>query len=196
MIDTKIEKVTGRAAVIKMTLLFMTLYTVSYLTRINYGAVISEIVKAEGIDKSSAALALTASAVTYGLGQLVSGYLGDKLNPKKLIMYGLLVTLSMNLVIPLLHSAGAMSAAWGINGIAQAFMWPPLVRIMITVFKTEDYKRACLVVSCAASLGTMIVYAICRKRDVGRLVGSNGGSIIRLDARRKLDYDINDTAAF
>lgn len=154
------QKITQKSKVAAMTVLFMMLYTVSYLTRINYGAVISEIVKSEGIQKSQAAMALTASAVTYGLGQLVSGWLGDKLNPKRLILFGLAVTISMNLLIPFLHSAYAMSAAWGINGVAQAFMWPPLIRIMITVFETEDYKRACMVVSCAASLGTMIVYAL------------------------------------
>ncbi len=154
------KKITDKNKVFGLTMLFMILYTVSYLTRVNYGAVISEIVKTEGIPKSDAALALTASAVTYGLGQIISGYLGDKLNPKKLILFGMTVTILMNLIIPFLSSPYAMSVVWGINGVAQAFMWPPLIRIMITVFETEDYKRACLVVSCAASLGTMIVYAI------------------------------------
>ena len=145
---------------IDKTVLFTLLYMVSYITRINYGAVISEIVRAENMQKSTAALALTASAVTYGIGQLVSGYLGDRLNPKKLILAGLLVTVAMNLIIPFCRSEYQMTAAWGINGIAQAFMWPPLVRIMTSVFNDNEYKTACLVVSCAASLGTMLVYAI------------------------------------
>lgn len=154
------QKITQKSKVVEMTVLFMLLYAVSYLTRVNYSAVISEISDMEKLQKSQAAMALTASAVTYGFGQLLSGWLGDKLNPKRLILFGLAVTISMNLLIPFLHSAYAMSAVWGINGVAQAFMWPPLIRIMITVFTTEDYKKACVVVSCAASLGTIIVYAL------------------------------------
>ena len=70
-------------------LLFMSVYMISYITRINYGSVIIEIVNAEGILKSDASLALTASAITYGVGQIVSGFLGDKFQPKILISIGL-----------------------------------------------------------------------------------------------------------
>lgn len=146
--------------VIKLTLLFMALYLVSYITRINYGAVISEIVKAEGILKSKASLALAASAVTYGSGQLVSGFLGDRFEPKKLILAGLFTTMTTNLILPFCGSAYQMTAVWAVNGFAQAFMWPPLVRIMTKVFERDDYNTACMIVSCAASLGTMVVYGL------------------------------------
>lgn len=56
--------ITGRYGVHKLMLFFMGLYMVSYITRINYGAVISEITASENIQKSAASLALTASAVT------------------------------------------------------------------------------------------------------------------------------------
>lgn len=150
----------NRGRVIKLTLLFMSLYLVSYITRINYGAVISEIVKAEGILKSQASLALTASAVTYGAGQLVSGFLGDRFNPKKLIFGGLLTTMITNLLLPCCADTYQMTAVWAVNGFAQAFMWPPLVRIMTKVFERDDYNTACMIVSCAASVGTILVYAV------------------------------------
>ena len=138
----------------------MMLYLVSYITRINYGAVISEIVKAEGILKSEASLALTASAITYGAGQIISGFFGDRIEPKKLILAGLITTITTNLLLPFCGNSYQMTAVWAVNGLAQAFMWPPLVRIMTSVFKREDYNTACMIVSCAASLGTIVVYAL------------------------------------
>lgn len=153
-------KLTDKKEILKMSLFFMLLYTISYVTRINYGAVISEIVKAEGMLKSDASLALTTSAITYGIGQLLSGFLGDKINPKKLIFFGLLLTISMNLLLPFCGSAYAMSAAWGVNGIAQAFMWPPLVKIMTSLFTSEDYTKACMYVSWGGSVGAILVYAL------------------------------------
>ena len=67
------QKITDKVQVSRMIFLFMLTYLVSYVTRINYGAVIAEITKAEHIKNSLASLALTGSAVTYGTGQLISG---------------------------------------------------------------------------------------------------------------------------
>ncbi len=140
--------------------LFMTVYMISYITRINYGAVITEIVNAEGILKSNASLALTASAITYGAGQIISGFLGDKYQPKFLISIGLFVTALMNLVLPFCESFVIISIVWGINGFAQAFMWPPIVRLMTFLFTPEVYSGACVKVSWGSSFGTIIVYLL------------------------------------
>ena len=133
---------------------------ISYVTRINYAAIISEIVSAEGIQKSVASAALTASAVTYGCGQLVSGFLGDRTDPKRLILAGLITTTLTNICLPFCRAGWQTSVIWGINGIAQAFMWPPLVKIMTTLFTEDDYKKACATVSCGSSGGTIAVYAL------------------------------------
>lgn len=138
----------------------MAVYFVSYLTRVNYGAVISEIVAAEGIKKSLASLALTGSAVTYGLGQLLSGYMGDKIEPKRFISCGLIVTVTLNLLLSLCRSVYPMIVIWSINGLAQACMWPPLVRLMTALLSQTDYQRTCITVSWGGSFGTIAVYLI------------------------------------
>lgn len=154
------EKITDKKQVLSASLLFMFLYLISYVTRINYGAVISEICAAENMQKSLVSLALTMSAVTYGTGQLASGFLGDRLNPKKLIFGGLLLTAATNIAIPFCTSPYQMAAVWAVNGFAQAFMWPPLVKIMATLFTSEDYKKACVIVTWGSSFGTIAVYAL------------------------------------
>ena len=109
-------------------------YFASYITRLNYAAVIAEIVASEGILKSEAALATTASFITYGVGQLVSGWLGDRVSPKWLLVFGLLLTACMNLTMPAVSGVGAMVAVWGVNGFAQSMLWPPIVRLMAVYF--------------------------------------------------------------
>lgn len=152
------QKLTDKKTIGQMTFLFMMLYMISYITRINYGAIISEMVDATGMTKAALSMALTGSFVTYGAGQIISGICGDKLPPKKLIMYGLFVTAAMNILIPFCTNAYQMLAAWCINGFAQAFMWPPLVKIMVMLFDTEDYNRASVKVSWGSSFGTIAVY--------------------------------------
>ena len=152
------QKLTGKKAIGKMTFLFMMLYMISYITRINYGAIVSEMVEATGMTKAMLSMALTGSFITYGAGQIISGICGDKLPPKKLIMYGLFVTATMNILIPFCNNGYQMLAVWCVNGFAQAFMWPPLVKIMVMLFDTEDYNAASVKVSWGSSFGTISVY--------------------------------------
>ena len=154
------EKLAARQSVRSLTMLLMAVYFVSYLTRVNYGAVVSEIVAVEGIRKSAASLALTGSAVTYGAGQLVSGCLGDRIEPKRMICCGLCITIAMNLAVPLCRTAAPMVVLWSINGFAQSLLWPPLVRLMTAFLSEEDYRRTCVQVSGGSAVGTAAVYLI------------------------------------
>lgn len=152
------EKLAARQSVFSFSLLLTAVYFISYLTRINHGAVISEIVAAEGIRKSVASLALTGSAITYGAGQLFSGYLGERIEPKRVVCCGLCITIAMNLAVPLCRTAAPMVVLWSINGFAQSLLWPPLVRLMSSLLSAEDYQHTCVQVSGGSAAGTAAVY--------------------------------------
>ncbi len=141
-------------------LLFSAAYLVSYLTRINFGAIISEMELQTGMARSVLSSAVTGAFITYGGGQLISGFLGDRIQPKRLLLIGLLLTASMNLLIPFCGDPWLMTAVWCVNGFAQSLMWPPMVRLMVTLLTGEDYKKACFVVTCAASVGTVLIYLL------------------------------------
>lgn len=148
----------NRKSVSQLTLLCTLAYFISYITRINYSAVIIEMVSAEGFTKTAASMALTGSAVTYGIGQVASGFLGDRVKPQWLIFSGILISSFMNILVPLFARPYAMLVFWCINGFAQALMWPPMVKIMSSLFTPEQYKKACVRVSWGSSLGTIAVY--------------------------------------
>ncbi len=143
-----------------LVFLFMITYMVSYMTRINFGAIISQIEAATQISKQLLSMSLTGSFITYGIGQVISGILGDKISPKRLILYGLLVTVLMNTIIVFCQNPYQMLIVWCINGFAQAFIWPPMIRLMTAHFNEEEYKKAVLVVSYGSSFGTIAVYLI------------------------------------
>lgn len=140
--------------------LFSLTYMISYMTRINYGAVILEIENATQMSKTLLSMAITGSAITYGTGQIISGICGDRISPKKLISYGLILTVLMNLLLPFCQSPYQMLAVWCVNGFAQSFMWPPMVRLMSALFTMETYKKASVRVSWGSSVGTILVYLL------------------------------------
>ncbi|MBQ2725309.1 MAG: MFS transporter [Clostridia bacterium] len=135
-------------------------YFTSYLTRIDYAAVLVEIIEDLGITKSAASIAVTGSFITYGLGQLVSGYLGDKIAPRTLIAAGLCCTSATNLLMSVLPNITVMTVFWCFNGFFQAMLWPPLVRIMAENLDENTYSTASVSVSAAASVATIAVYLL------------------------------------
>jgi OPA family glycerol-3-phosphate transporter-like MFS transporter len=143
----------------KLAWLLMFLYFVSYMTRINYAAIIQEIVTATGFAKSSLSVVLVAVSITYGVGQVINGKIGDHVKPQNLILCGLVCTSVVNLLLPLFaFSVTGMVILWGINGFAQAMMWPPIVKILVANTDDATYGYSVVRVSWGSSFGTILVY--------------------------------------
>ena len=190
-----VNKIRDRTQVNRLALLFACSYMISYITRINFGAIISEVASDTGIGKTLLSMSLTGSFITYGVGQIISGVMGDRISPKKLVSLGLIATVSMNLLIPICADHYQMCLVWCVNGFAQSFMWPPLVRMMAALLSEEDYKRTTTKVSWGSSCGTIVVYLVSPLvisawgwRSV--FVFSAGCGIVMLVLWHKFAYDI------
>lgn len=141
------------------TALCCLIYFTSYITRINFGAVISEICVAEGFIKSAVAIVTTCSFVSYGVGQVFSGYLGEKVKPHLLISGGLLATSVANVLIPFCKEIYQMAILWFFNGFFQSLMWPPLVKIISKHSADNDaYNKTTTAVSTSSAIATVVIY--------------------------------------
>lgn len=154
------EKLSKKKDINILALLFAVTYMVSYITRINYGAVIVAMESDTGFSKSLLSLAVTGSFVTYGVGQIISGIIGDRISPKRLVTYGLCLTVLMNTIIPFCPNPYIMAGVWCINGFAQSLMWPPIVRLMAILLSADDYKNTTAKVSWGGNIGTMLIYLL------------------------------------
>ena len=144
----------------KLGFLCCLVYFISYITRIDYGAAIAEIVNDMQVTKEVASIAVTGSFITYGAGQVISGFLGDKFKARKLITFGLTGTSVINLLMVVLPNITLMTAVWCFNGFFQALVWPPLVRIMADNMSGKEYASSVRNVSAASSLATIAIYLI------------------------------------
>ena len=153
-------KLSNKKDVNFLVVLCSIVYFISYVSRINLGTVLVEVIASGYAPKTVAALALTACSITYGAGQLVSGYLGDKFKPQNIILIGFIITALMNLCVGTVGDGSILVFLWAINGFAQAFMWPPLVKILSNLLNDDDYKKACVRVSWGSSLGTVSMYLL------------------------------------
>lgn len=156
------NKVSGKKSrwMIFFGILCCLVYFAGYMTRINYAAALVEIMSDLNISKQLASMAVTGSFITYGVGQLISGILGDHIPPRYVIAEGLIGTSLLNLVVPVMPNIYFMTVLWCFNGFFQAMLWPPLVRMMAENLDERHYNAACVFVSAAASTATIFVYML------------------------------------
>lgn len=133
-------------------------YFASYFTRKSFAATLFGILSAGAITSTTAGLVETAMFIFYGAGQLLSGFLGDRVKPAVLLGTGLATTAFCNLALPFLPSGEWMIPVWALNGLAQAMLWPPIVRILATNLDHERYVTANLIVTTAAHAATILLY--------------------------------------
>ncbi len=152
-------KLSDKKQIRALTWLLTLVYFASYVTRINFGTVMVEFIAAEGVAKSSASLITTIAFITYGAGQLLSGVLGDKFSPPRLVFFGLIASITCNVILPFCSpTIPLMMVVWGINGLAQAFMWPPIVKILSSALTDTDYGKSISRICFGSAGGTLATF--------------------------------------
>lgn len=148
----------------KLTFLFSlcwAAYLVSNLGRLNYGAVMAEILRAEGFSNAAGGLVSTGFFVAYGAGQLLSGYIGDFLPPKYMVFFGVFGSGLANLAMSFLTSPGQMLAVWCVNGAVQATTWTPILRIIAEHFPLRARHKACVNMAATHPVAALMTYLSC-----------------------------------
>ena len=140
-----------------LILLCSIVYFTSYFSRKSFAAATAGMLQAGVIEKDIAGLIGTVMFIMYGVGQIVSGVLGDMLPPKTLILLGLGTTGVCNALMSVAPPV-AMIPIWALNGLAQAMMWPPIVKLLSEYLDHEQYVRANLLVTAAAHVATILLY--------------------------------------
>ena len=81
------QKICGRAKAIAWMCTLV--YFASYLTRNNFSVMMLNICNEMGTTKTALAAVVTGLTVSYGLGQIISGLMGDKIKPQLMLTMGL-----------------------------------------------------------------------------------------------------------
>lgn len=136
-------------------------YFTSYLTRKCYEASILAICDSTGLARTAAGLGGTALVALYGSGQFVTGWLADRIDPRKIVLAALLLTAACNAAMPFaVGRVAALVALSALNGFAQAMFWPPLVKLLAGRLESGSYKGAVFAVNVAANVAVIAVFAL------------------------------------
>lgn len=131
-----------------------------YFGRLNFSASMSEILRGGIWRKGQLGSVAAAFYLAYGLGQLPSGLLGDRLSPKRMVFVGLLGTALANSVFPSMKTLVGMQAVWFLNGLLQAMIWPPMVRLVTDLAGTGRSVNIILLLSFSSPAGMLFAYLV------------------------------------
>ncbi|MDW7659258.1 MAG: MFS transporter [Bacillota bacterium] len=131
-------------------------YCLAYTLRVNIAVVIPAIIADFGYSYMQMGLVTSLYFVTYMFGQLINGYLGDRVSSRLLIVIGLTGSALCNLGAALAPSYAILAICWGLNGLFQSMLWAPLMKTLSVWFHGYQLER----VSFIMALSVIIGYAI------------------------------------
>lgn len=103
-------------------------YAMFYVVRNNLSVVQKEMGEALAYNKSMLGDILAATAIAYGIGKFLMGYLSDCSNPRKFLPVGLLLSAAANFLFGASNSYGVHLALWTMNGLIQGMGYGPCAR--------------------------------------------------------------------
>lgn len=135
-------------------------YFTSYIGRLNYSSAMTAMIQEAVLTKSQAGFISMVYFFAYGIGQFCNGMLGDRFHPGKMIFVGLAIAAGANLCMGFVGGFGAMAVVWGINGYAQAMIWPPVIRIFAEMVSREQKMKFCVNIVSSQVVGTLASYLL------------------------------------
>ena len=157
----KNTKTKQRKGVNGITFLLTLVYFTSYLLRKNLGVMLVKVCVDTGWTSTALGIVMTGLLAFYGGGQLISGWLGDKIAPQRLIVCGLTVGALANIGVYFTTTIPVLTVLWCINGFAHSMIWAPTVKLMTIYLDDKEYGYCMMRIMWGSSFSTIFLRLFC-----------------------------------
>lgn len=135
-------------------------YFSTYVCRLNFSAVIPELQAGNVFSETRIAAVSSVFFIFYGIGQFISGLVGEHLDARKMVFYGLFVSAVCNIGIFFVHTYAVLLILWALNGAAQSMVWSPILKIASLNFDDASRTKFGIDMSTTVPIGTLLSYLI------------------------------------
>lgn len=133
-------------------------YTACYAGRSILSAIMPEMLKNDIYNKTDFGYMGSAFFFAYGIGQIINGILGDKINSKYMVSIGLLMASASSLLFTFVDKAYFGIILWALCGLALSMLWGPLTKVIAENTNAKTGRMLLTALSAASILGTMAAY--------------------------------------
>lgn len=135
-------------------------YVVTYLCRVNFSSAMLKLSEEMQVNQAQLGAVGSAFFVVYALGQLVNGYIGDRISPYKFVTIAICGTGLLNLAVTWVDTYLPLLALWTLNGYFQSMLWGPLMRILAQWFDARHTMRISVGMSLSMVAGYITSWAV------------------------------------
>ncbi len=97
---------------------------------------------------------------SYAAGQLINGWLGDRMHPRHMMTWGLILAGAMNVLMGFSSSVPLMTVIWALCGFFCSMLWAPLIRAVSTWTTEEIAQASAASLSATIPIGTLLCQGI------------------------------------
>lgn len=141
----------------KILILCWCAYAGAYLCRTNLSIVIP-VLEDLGWGRSSIGFIGSLFFWTYAFGQLINGYIGDRVNTKIFIFISLFLSSSINILLGAISSKVIFTILWGINGFLLSMLWGPIIRTLGNWFPEGSNSSIGVKISTSMFFGYLVYW--------------------------------------
>ncbi|HSE95344.1 MAG TPA: MFS transporter [Methylomirabilota bacterium] len=133
-------------------------YLFYYTGRQNFGWAIPGLRQDLGLTNTQLGWISGAGLVTYGLGQMVSGHLGNRFGNRRLVVAGALLSCALNWLTGFARGVWSLGTPWAANGLAQALGFAPGSHLIAHWWGPRERGVAFGVFSFAAGFSSVLTF--------------------------------------
>ncbi|XP_027204949.2 glucose-6-phosphate exchanger SLC37A4-like [Dermatophagoides pteronyssinus] len=138
---------------IKICITLFISYAFYYLMRKSFSLILPELLFTSIIDQNDAGIILSAQSISYTISKFIGGILSDHISAKILFINGLFLS-SLTTVLLAFgpQTLTSFTILWFLNGLAQGFGWPSLVKILQQWTSNKQFGTYYSVLSASANI--------------------------------------------
>lgn len=134
-------------------------YLFYYTGRQNFGWAITGIREDLGLTNTQIGWISGSALVFYGLGQIVSGHLGDRFGGRRLVALGAVLSCAFNWLASFGHGFWTLVLPWALNSLAQSMGYAPGSRLITNWWSHRERGRAFGIFTFAAGFSSVLTFA-------------------------------------
>ena len=131
-------------------------YSCIYIGRLNFSIASAFFEAAGTLTKTQIGIIGSIFSLTYAIGKVPNGYIGDRFSSRAVIVCGLLITAVTNLLIGFMPVFWSIAILWGMNAYGQSMLWGPMLRSYSEHYTRQQYNRLIQYLVSAVAAGSIL----------------------------------------
>lgn len=144
----------------RVVLLGWATYAAYYLGRVNLATALPAMEADLAWRPEQTSLFAGAILWTYALGQLFNGWLGERLDPRRMVFAGIAGSLAVNLLMSVVTAYEGLVLLALVNGFLQAMGWGPILRTLSDALNDEQRRGIAGVFGASYVVGNTLTWLL------------------------------------